>query len=393
MCETSVRVQLASILWSTPCLQCAKLVTALAFLFTRMDCVLHMKSPSTSPARYLHLLLRLLEQRDIDCDEAVTPLGVRRTQLAHPIAKLPTAPSIEVFRTLLAEHGDPAMGLELGRSLTIGEMGDLGLALLRCATIGEALRCAETHYSLVTPSFGLKVERRPEAVVMTWHPLHAMPYDFVMFCFDMALGAMDGLSSQLLGTSAPIADAYLTRARPQGSAYQQLKRIRCHFAQQGVPSLRLCMSPDLWDHPLPTGNADELAVLRERLQLRMRPVSVGAVAPWVEMMLRESVGEQPNHDFLAQVAGVSSSTLSRRLSEEGTTFRALANRVRHERACELLQNDEHSVADISALLGYADAPSFVRAFKAISGVTPGSMREGLSKGRRDQRLGAKKTGH
>jgi Arabinose-binding domain of AraC transcription regulator, N-term len=149
-----------------------------------------MKSPSTSPARYLHLLLRLLEQRDINCNQALMSLGMDRAKLSHPTAKLPTEASIEVFRDLLAEHGNPALGLQLGRSLTVAEMGDLGLAMLRCATLGEALRCAEAFYTLVTPSFGLIVERRPEAVVMTWHPLHAMPYDFIMFCFDMALGGM-----------------------------------------------------------------------------------------------------------------------------------------------------------------------------------------------------------
>ena len=337
-----------------------------------------MKIAGSSPARYLHLLLRLLEQRDIACESALLPLGVARVQLAHPVAKVATAPAIEVFRELLAEHGDPAMGLQLGQLITIGELGDLGLAMLRCATIGEALRCAEAFYSLVTPSFGLKVERRPDAVVMTWHPLHAMPYDFILFCFDMALGAMDGLAGQLLGKTSPMADAYLTRARPQSDAYQQLKRIRCHFEQPGVLSLRLSMPPDLWDHPLPTSNVDELAVLRERLLQHIRPVTAGGVAPWVAMMLREAVGEQPSQDFLAQVAGVSSSTLARRLVEEGTTFRTLANRVRYERACELLQAGGLSVADIGARLGYADTPSFVRAFKAISGTTPGRMRDGSS---------------
>lgn len=336
-----------------------------------------MNNAGTSPARYLHLLLRLLEQRNIECEGALQPLGVDRAQLAHPVAKVLTEPAIEVFRALIAEHGESGTGMQVGRLLTIGEMGDLGLAMLRCATVGEALRCAETFYALVTPSFGLTVERRPDAVVMTWHPLHAMPYDFIQFCFDMALGALDGLAEQLMGQAAPMADAYLTRARPQNAAYQQLKRIRCHFAQPGVLSLRLCMPADLWDVPLPTRNADELAVICERMQQRLRPVSAGSVAPWVAMMLREAVGEQPSHQFLAQVAGVSSSTLARRLTEEGTTFRALANRVRHERACELLQAGELSVAAIGARLGYADTPSFVRAFKAISGQTPGRMRDAL----------------
>lgn len=40
-------------------------------------------------------------------------------------------------------------------------------------------------------------------------------------------------------------------------------------------------------------------------------------------------------------------------------------------ACRLLSEGELSVAEVSSRVGYADVPSFVRAFKALSGVTPG----------------------
>lgn len=338
-----------------------------------------MKPETTLPARYLNLLMRLLEQRNIDCAAALAPLGMARSQLSHPVAKVPRQPAIEVFQQLMAEHGGTALGLQLGRLVTLGELGDLGLAMLRCATLGEALRCAQEFYSFVTPSFSLSVEHLPDAVQLTWLPIHAMPYDFVLGCYDVALGTMDGLMQQLLGDAAPKADAYLTRARPTHTDYKLLKHIRCHFGAAGVPSLRMCLQPHVWDHPMPLHNVDELAVLRDRMTRRTRPIAADGVAAWVEMMLRETTGEQPTQAFLAQVVGMSSSTLARRLGEEGTTFRALANRVRHEQACELLHAGELSVTDIGARLGYADTPSFVRAFKALSGTTPGRLRIATTK--------------
>lgn len=336
-----------------------------------------MKPILTSPARYLHLLMRLLEQRDIDCGPALAPLGIDRARLAHPAAKLPTLPTIEVFRSLVADHGGPALGLEVGRLITWGELGDLGQAMLCSETLGEALRCAQEFYVVVTPSFSMQVERLPEAMVLTWRPVRAMPYDFVLFCFDMAMATMDSMLERMLGDAAPVCDAYLTRTRPaHAAAYRRLRRIHCHFAQPGMPSLRLCLPPNLWEHPMAMRNADELAVLRERLRQRVQPVAAVGMVNWVEMMLRETAGEQPAQAFLAQVAGMSASTLARRLAVEGETFRGIANRVRHERACELLKDGALTVAGIGALLGYADTPSFVRAFKAMSGVTPGRFVQG-----------------
>ena len=318
--------------------------------------------------------MRMLEQRGIDCSAALRSLGIDRASVAHPAAKVPTLPAIEVFQQLVAEHGGPSLGLELGLRINWGELGDVGRAMLSCATLGEALRCAQEFYALVSPSFCMQVELRPEAVVLTWRPAQAMPYDFVLFCFDMSLGTINSMVERLLGEDAPLCDAYLTRARPAHfAAYRPLRHIRCHFGQPGEPSLRVCLPASLWDHPMALRNTDELAMLRLRMQQQAQPINPDGMTQWVEMMLREAMGEQPSQAFLAKVAGISSSTLARRLTAEGTTFRGIANRVRYERACQMLRGGRLGVAEIGAQLGYADTPSFVRAFRVMGGVTPGQF--------------------
>ena len=134
-----------------------------------------MKNVATSPARYLHLLMRLLEQRDIDCAPALAPLGMARSQLAHPVAKIPRQPAIEVFQQLMAKHGEPALGLQLGERITLGELGDLGLAILCCDTLGEALRCAETFYAVITPSFAMTVDRKSTRLNSSHTDISRMP--------------------------------------------------------------------------------------------------------------------------------------------------------------------------------------------------------------------------
>ena len=62
--------------------------------------------------------------------------------------------------------------------------------------------------------------------------------------------------------------------------------------------------------------------------------------------------------------------LRRRLEEEGTSFRALLDEVRETHAEELLTRGAVPVEDVAFRLGYAEASSFIHAFKRWKGVTP-----------------------
>jgi AraC-like DNA-binding protein len=73
---------------------------------------------------------------------------------------------------------------------------------------------------------------------------------------------------------------------------------------------------------------------------------------------------------VARQLGVSTRTLRRRLDEEVTSFRALLDEVREALADELLTRGAVPVEDVAVRLGYAEAASFVHAFRRWKGVTP-----------------------
>ena len=72
---------------------------------------------------------------------------------------------------------------------------------------------------------------------------------------------------------------------------------------------------------------------------------------------------------------MSSRSLQRALQERATSFADLLLRVRQERALALLERRELSAAEIAFMLGYADARSFYRWFRAWQGVPPGTYRK------------------
>jgi AraC-like DNA-binding protein len=71
---------------------------------------------------------------------------------------------------------------------------------------------------------------------------------------------------------------------------------------------------------------------------------------------------------------ISARTLRRKVELEGTRLVDVLNRVRFERARELLRVHKAPIREIAESLGYREASSFQRAFKRWAGVGPGEYR-------------------
>ncbi|CAM5416118.1 HTH-type transcriptional activator RhaS [Afipia felis] len=78
---------------------------------------------------------------------------------------------------------------------------------------------------------------------------------------------------------------------------------------------------------------------------------------------------------VAELAGVSTRSLQRKLGYAGLTYSDLVETARYERASKLLRDTDCKIIDIAFSSGYADPAHFTRAFRRISGVTPRQFRE------------------
>ncbi len=80
---------------------------------------------------------------------------------------------------------------------------------------------------------------------------------------------------------------------------------------------------------------------------------------------------------LAREAGVSPSTLRRRMQRDHGGFREARRQAMIRSGLALLRNDHHSVDAVAVQLGYSDARSFRRFIKNATGCTPEEIRAGL----------------
>jgi len=81
-----------------------------------------------------------------------------------------------------------------------------------------------------------------------------------------------------------------------------------------------------------------------------------------------------NADQVAALFSVRARTLNRRLNAFGLGFRELVDEGRFEIARQMLEDSAMPVSQIAAMLDYADASAFTRAFRRWSGATPARWR-------------------
>ena len=81
-----------------------------------------------------------------------------------------------------------------------------------------------------------------------------------------------------------------------------------------------------------------------------------------------------NAHSLAALLNMSARSLHRQLQEEGACLQALKDEVRSERARDLLLRTRQPVKQVAAASGFQNEKSFIRAFRAWAGCTPGEYR-------------------
>ena len=108
------------------------------------------------------------------------------------------------------------------------------------------------------------------------------------------------------------------------------------------------------------------------------PNSLHGAGPLTEDLRRvlrtELLRDSCSAAMIAQLFSMHRRTMSRHLRMEGLAFRQVANEVRFEIACELLENTDMALSQVAAALKYSELSAFTRAFRRWSGQSPSAWR-------------------
>jgi AraC-like DNA-binding protein len=140
------------------------------------------------------------------------------------------------------------------------------------------------------------------------------------------------------------------------------------------PANRLIFAAKLLDTPLKTADPIATQLARAQCERELAAIVDAGFPGRVRAAIARRAEGVPSLAEVARELHVSTRTLKRKLADRGTTFSAILDDVRRQRALLLLDNRELSIGEIAGKLGYSEVPNFTRAFRKWTGTTPGAYR-------------------
>ncbi|GAB3206984.1 AraC family transcriptional regulator [Nocardia tengchongensis] len=306
--------------------------------------------------------------------------GLNERQLANPDEQIDARTELAVIRNLVRELGArPNLGLEVGRRYRITTFGIFGFACVSSPTLGEAIAFA-LRYLELSFTFCIPAARfRPGEFVARIHD-EGVPADVRRFLVERDVTAMHQMMSDLTGHRIHLLRADFDFPAPADlGLYAEIYGVTPNFeSDHNLFSL----DPMVLDQPLPQANEHTWAMCLAQCRdlVSRRRARTGIAAEVRERLVPrgglDGFAVPPGIDSVARDLNMSTRTLRRHLDAAGTSYRQLLDEVRRALAEEMLTATPLSVSDVAIRLGYAEASTFIHAFKRWTGTTPSAYRRG-----------------
>lgn len=324
--------------------------------------------PSTM-GTWIQAIVRALDDRGINGREIALKAGISPRVLRNGEERAPQPAVTRLWAAAIEATDDPAFGLHVPRFVNPVTFHALGYAILASPNLKAALQRAIRFQRLISDATEQRVElagNRYRFLVNRVSPL-GPPDEAVDAFFATAVGSFRLLSRP--SVINPLAVS-MRRSRPQSAEiYEKIFRCPITF---GADEDAIEYSRGDVEAPLPNANV-ELARQNDRIvaEYLARIGRVESLADRVHALLVEHLPDGgPSEAEIAQHLCMSARNLQLQLAQEGTSYKALLNRVRQSLACSYLRQEKYTIKEIAFLLGFADAATFTRAFRRWTGRSP-----------------------
>lgn len=273
--------------------------------------------------------------------------------------------SYEQYDTLIDNAvrltGEPALGLMVGRHIGSAQLGALGLAIAASTSLGSALDLLLRYTRLVAPAWELSVSIEGTAGSLVAR--ESIPRGrHQQFATEVLLAACVTQARALLRGPLPLRSLGFTYPEPAHAArYTEVFEAPIHF---GVEVTRVEFDAGVLVSPVPFADPAVAEQARQFCADHMPDEAPpDGLVGRVRTLLAEAHGPPPSIDQLARTLQTSTRTLSRHFQKMGTSYRALLEESRRERAFELARSSTLSERKIADTLGFDNVRSFRRAFR------------------------------
>lgn len=328
-----------------------------------------------------------LRALDIDPDPILADIGLDPSKLTGEDARVSLLAFTSLLELAAQRASAPRLGLQLAASLGPEALGRLGRLMVSAPTPLDALRVLERYISTVQDSTIQHVEFNDDGAAFIYqiddnriiHRAQDAEFSIALVFQILLRHCGDQRPFEVMFEHGPI---------ERWRYYDHYFGCPVYFNQRANA---LVFKASALNAPLARADDGSAARVRDELDRMLQEQSASTAAEISAYIHRQSFESDLTVDQVAKAFGVSVSTLSRRLAQEGVSYRALVDRKRRELAERLLTASDLSIAEIALQLGYSENATFSRSFHRWTGISPRQFRkrarEAGATARRDASLG------
>ncbi|MEC3977601.1 AraC family transcriptional regulator [Amycolatopsis sp. H20-H5] len=320
----------------------------------------------------IQLISQFAAERGLPAARLLAGTSLEPAALRDPALQVDARQELAVIRALVAalcaggEDGDE-LALALGKRYHVSTFGIFGFACISSPTLRDAmlfaLRYLDLSFTFCIPHVVVDGPR----IVLRMDDAR-VPGDVARFLVLRDLGAIYTVMRDLLPS---ICLSSLEFAHEAPAATKSYVDAFGRLPVFGAPAHAAGLDPAYLEQPLPQANEQTVAICAAQCHtLVARKRERTGISHLVRERLVRFGGVDAGMDEIARQLSLSPRTLRRRLAEAGTGYRGLVDEVRQALAEEMLDTGALSVEDVALRLGYAEASSFIYAFKRWKGMTP-----------------------
>lgn len=314
------------------------------------------------------LLCAFAAEHGLPAARALRGTGISEAALSDPAAEITAAQEVRLVATLTAELPEH-LGLVAGPRYRLTTYGIWGFALLSSRTFRESHEVGMRFLDLTYALTRISAEERDGELLMLFDDLD-LPEPVRRFVLLRDTSATVEIWRETLGRAVvPRWVALRMPEPPDPAPYEAAFGVRPSF---GAGRSVLAFDAGLLDEPLPHAAPLTAASCAAQCRdlLERRHARSGISGRVRDVLLREP-WRMPGQAEVAAALHLSERTLRRHLDDEGTSYRAVVDQTREHLAEELLLTAGLSVEQVAERIGYAEASSFVHAFRRWKGLSPG----------------------
>ncbi len=288
------------------------------------------------------------------------------------ISKLNAVPADHFFELheLLDTMLGPGFAVRVGQQMKIDDYGVLGLAWKTCSWVGEIFDRSERYFKLLSDTYVFKVDKHADISKIY---LHRDAYRRGLELSNEATFSATVVVIQAISGKEmlyPTAVAFKHEAPNNLDSY--IEAFKCPITFNQPFNIISYQTEDL---NAPTAHFDlsinEFLVERVKEATEGIDISSNSIVLDTERLIKDALPSGiPSVAHISEMLGMSNRTLTRRLSENGLTFRDLIRKKQEEVSKYLLKKPNVNLVEIAFETGFSEQSAFNRAFKKWTGKTP-----------------------